>query len=43
MINFLLKNPRLYRYYQKTVRKKYDEYDFIKFIFKKKNLKISGC
>ena len=30
MINFLLKNPSLYRFYQKTVRKKYDEYDFRK-------------
>ncbi len=39
MINFLLKNPSLYRYYQKTVRKKYDEYDFIKFIFEKKKFK----
>jgi len=39
MINFLLKNPSLYRFYQKTVRRKYDEYDFIKFIFKKKKLK----
>ena len=39
MINFLLKNPSLYRFYQKTVRSKYDEYDFIKFIFKKKKLK----
>ena len=35
MIDFLLKNPSLYRLYQKTVRKKNDEYDFIKFIFKK--------
>ena len=35
MINFLLKNPSLYRFYQTIVRKKYDEYDFIKFIFKK--------
>jgi hypothetical protein len=35
MINFLLKNPSFYRFYQKIVRKKYDEYDFIKFIFKK--------
>ena len=35
MINFLLKNPSLYRFYQRIVRKKYDEYDFIKFIFKK--------
>ena len=36
MINFLLKNPSIYRFYQKTVRAKYDEYDFFKFIFKKK-------
>jgi len=36
MINFLLKNPNLYRFYQKSVRRKYDEYDFFKFIFKKK-------
>jgi len=35
MINFLLKNPSLYRFYQTIVRKKYDEYDFIKFIFEK--------
>ncbi len=39
MINFLLKNPSLYRLYQKTVRSKYDEYDFIKFIFKQKDFK----
>ena len=39
MIDFLLKNPSLYRFYQKTVRKKYDEYDFIKFIFEKKFFK----
>ena len=39
MIDFLLKNPSLYRFYQKAVRRKYDEYDFIKFIFKKKKLK----
>ena len=39
MINFLLKNPSLYRFYQKTVRRKYDEYDFIKFIFEKEKLK----
>ncbi len=37
MINFLLKNPNLYRFYQKTVRGKYDEYDFFKFVFKKNN------
>ena len=36
MINFLLKNPNLYRFYQKSVRGKFDEYDFFKFIFKKK-------
>ena len=39
MINFLLKNPNLYRFYQKTVRAKYDEYDFFKFIFKQNNFK----
>ena len=39
MINFLLKNPSLYRFYQKIVRKKHDEYDFIKFIFKKNFIK----
>ena len=39
MINFLLKNPSLYRFYQKNVRGKYDEYDFIKFIFEKKIFK----
>jgi len=43
MIDFLLKNPSLYRFYQKTVRAKYSEYDLIKFIFSKleiKNIKI---
>ena len=39
MIRFLLKNPNFYRLYQKTVRSKYDEFDFIKFIFMKKNFK----
>ena len=39
MINFLLKNPSLYRFYQKTVRAKYDEYDFFRFIFKQSNFK----
>ena len=39
MINFLLKNPNFYRFYQKTVRAKYDEYDFIKFIFNQNNFK----
>ena len=39
MITFLLKNPSLYRFYQKTVRGKYDEYDFIKFIFKNEKFK----
>ncbi len=39
MINFLLKNPSLYRFYQKTVRAKYDEFDFFKFIFKQNNFK----
>ena len=43
MIDFLLKNPSLYRFYQKTVRSKYSEYDLIKFIFSKlesKNIRI---
>ena len=39
MINFLLKYPSLYRFYQKTVRAKYDEYDFFKFIFKQNDFK----
>ncbi len=39
MINFLLKNPSLYRFYQKTVRSKHSEYDFFKFIFKQENFK----
>jgi 2-polyprenyl-3-methyl-5-hydroxy-6-metoxy-1,4-benzoquinol methylase len=39
MINFLLKNPSIYRLYQKTVRAKYDEYDFFKFVFKQNNFK----
>ena len=34
MINFLLKYPLFYRLYQKIVRKKFDEYDFLKYIFK---------
>ena len=32
MINFLLKFPYIYRFYQKLIRKQYDEYNFIKFI-----------
>jgi 2-polyprenyl-3-methyl-5-hydroxy-6-metoxy-1,4-benzoquinol methylase len=39
MINFLLKNPSIYRFYQKTVRAKYNEYDFFRFIFKQNNFK----
>ena len=39
MINFLLKNPSIYRFYQKMVRAKYDEYDFFRFIFKQNNFK----
>ena len=39
MINFLLKNPSLYRFYQTTVRAKYSEYDFFTFIFKQNNFK----
>ena len=33
MINAILQYPRLYRFYQKTVRSNYSEYDFFKFIF----------
>ena len=33
MINWLLQYPIFYRLYQKTVRKKNHEYDFLKFIF----------
>ena len=43
MINLVLKYPLLYRVYQKSVRSRYSEYDFIKFIFSKldtKDLKI---
>ena len=32
-------NPNLYRFYQNIVRKKYDEYDFFKFIFERSNFK----
>tara|TARA_Y100000590_G_scaffold466074_1_gene640266 strand:- start:2809 stop:3450 length:642 start_codon:yes stop_codon:yes gene_type:complete len=39
MINFLLKNPNFYRFYQKIVRSKYDEFDFFEFIFKTHKLK----
>jgi SAM-dependent methyltransferase len=35
MINLILKFPFPYRFYQKFVRSKYDEYNFIKFIFGK--------
>jgi len=34
-INQILKYPILYRLYQKSVRKSYSEYDFIKYIFSK--------
>lgn len=42
MINFLLQYPLFYRLYQKTVRKKNNEYDLFKFIFSEisKNRKI---
>ena len=33
MINLLLQYPLFYRLYQKTVRKKYHEYDLFRFIF----------
>ena len=35
MINAVLKYPFFYRSYQKIVRKKFDEYTFFKFLFKK--------
>ena len=35
MINAVLKYPLFYRTYQKIVRKKFDEYIFFKFLFKK--------
>jgi SAM-dependent methyltransferase len=44
MINLILKFPFPYRFYQKFVRSKYDEYNFIKFIFSiirnKKNIRV---
>ena len=40
MINAILKYPLFYRLYQKTVRTKYSEYDFIQYVFSKLNAKI---
>ena len=44
MINFLLQYPFIYRLYQKIIRKKFDEYDFLKHIIsiqaKKKSVRI---
>lgn len=43
MINAILQYPKLYRFYQKTVRSYYSEYDFFKFIFtnlKSNNLRV---
>ena len=43
MINAILQYPILYRFYQKTVRSNYSEYDFFKFIFtnlKTNNLRV---
>ena len=44
MINSILKFPIPYRLYQKSVRAKFDEYNFINFIFrevkKKKQIRI---
>jgi SAM-dependent methyltransferase len=44
MINSILRFPIPYRLYQKSVRSKFDEYNFINFIFsevkKKKNIRI---
>jgi hypothetical protein len=34
MINYLLKYPNIYRFYQKLIRKQHDEYNFINFIIK---------
>ena len=39
MIDFFLRNPKLYRFYQRIVRKKSHEYNFFKFFFRKINLK----
>ena len=39
MKEFLLKFPIIYRFYQNIVREKNDEYDFLKFFFKKINKK----
>tara|TARA_B100000886_G_scaffold335833_1_gene293609 strand:- start:964 stop:1599 length:636 start_codon:yes stop_codon:yes gene_type:complete len=35
MVEAILKYPSLYRLYQKTIRSRYSEYDFFKFIFQK--------
>jgi hypothetical protein len=44
MINTILKFPAPYRFYQKCVRSKFDEYNFINFIFSeiknKKNIRV---
>ena len=40
MINFILKYPLLYRFYQKTVRSQYSEYDFLNLFFKFKGKKL---
>ncbi len=39
MIELILKYPLLYRIYQKSVRTRFSEYDFIKYIFSKLELK----
>jgi len=38
-INSLLKFPNFYRFYQKIIRKKTDDYAFFEFIFKYLNKK----
>jgi hypothetical protein len=47
MINSILKFPVPYRFYQKSVRSKFDEYNFINFIFSeiknKKNIRVLDC
>ena len=41
MKNFILKNKLFYRLYQNIIRNKKNEYDFIKFIFKKNKSKLN--
>lgn len=43
MINTILQFPTPYRFYQKIVRSKFDEYNFINFIFSELNKKKNYC